>query len=110
MNGRNVDNAAAASLLDHGLGRRLRAQKRAGQIDRNHFLPEFKRIFGEWMFRLHACVIHENIEAPHGLDGLLHQRVHLIWIRNVGLGRHGLAAPASNVADDSVLARSGAPT
>ena len=64
VDGGDVDDAAAAALLDHEPRRTLRAQKGAVEVDRERVLPVVVGELEQFALPVHACVVDEHVEAP----------------------------------------------
>jgi hypothetical protein len=68
MNGGNVDQPAALSLLDHLTSGRLANQKRPNQVDIQDLLQFFERIIHKREFLLDSRIVDNDVEPAETLS------------------------------------------
>ena len=81
------------------------AQKLAGQVHVDDFLPLGQRHISKSRIDLNAGISHQNVQGAEVLDGLAEHGLHLVFLAHVGLQGEGFAAGGGNVGHHGVGAR-----
>jgi hypothetical protein len=85
MDRSDVDNTAAAALLDHLFGRKLGAEKRALQIDFQHLLVLRFRGVENRSAGFYPGIVHHDVDMPKFLDCSVNQALQVIQFADVRL-------------------------
>jgi hypothetical protein len=81
----DINDPSALSACDHLLSDFLTTQKYRRQVDIERLLPPVERMAFGTTDRGYASVVHQNIDRPQGLLGLLQRRVNLRFVAKVSL-------------------------
>ena len=103
---RGGDHDAPVRLLTHVHPRRLRHVERAAQMDVEHRVDEVGSHVVEALVAQDARVVHDDVDAPEGVERGLHDRRAALGGGDRVRVEHGLAAGGLDLVDD-LLAGSG---
>ena len=103
MHGSDIDDTAAAALLDHLLGSDLGAEERALKVDRHHLIVLGLRGIEHRGTRFDASIVDHDIEPAEPAYGDVNQLLQVGKLAHVGFQADRLAAEL----DDLVIERLG---
>jgi drug/metabolite transporter (DMT)-like permease len=99
--GSEVNDLAAAPLLDHLPRRRLRAPEHALAVDVEHEVPILVRGLQEGNDLADPCIVDEDIESAEALDSRIDHCLSLGLIPHVCLDRDGLTTRGRDLLGDA---------
>src|SRR3954468_1386770 len=89
VHGRDVDDAAAATLLDEPAGGELCAEERSVEVDRERLAPVVPAEVEEALALAKACAVHQDVEPGERLGQLVNHAGRLRQLRQVELPHLG---------------------
>src|SRR3954471_24129052 len=93
---RDVDDAAAAALLDEPARSALRAEERSVEVDRERLAPVVPAEVEEALALAEPCAVHQDVEPAEGLSQLVDHAGRLRELRQVDLPDLAAAVELTN--------------